>query len=107
MLTINDKSTLWLEKTESFLKKLAHTHTLYANPTSKEDHGKLYAIFDDFYDKVDFRTWKPPEHDERLWQLFRVKLDQIQTNILIHLAAEAYILALELVWQFIKGLHRD
>jgi len=74
--------TLWPEKTETFFKELAHTHTLYANPTSKEDHGKLCAIFDVFYDKTDFRSWKPPKHDERLWQLFRMKLDQIQINTL-------------------------
>ena len=65
-----------------FLKELAHTYSLYANPISKEDHEKLCAIFDEFYDKTDFRTLKPPKHDERLWQLFRGKLDQIQTEML-------------------------
>ncbi|PVH81588.1 hypothetical protein DL98DRAFT_570970 [Cadophora sp. DSE1049] len=76
------ETTLWPEKTEEFLKELAHTHALYANPICKEDHGKLCAIFDEFYEKTDFRTWKPPKHDERLWQLFRAKLDQIQTEML-------------------------
>lgn len=77
------QTTRWPEKTEVFLKELAHTHALYANPTSKEDHRKLCAIFDEFYLQTDFRTWKPPKHDERLWQLFRVKLDKIQTEMLL------------------------
>ncbi|KAG4442591.1 hypothetical protein IFR05_001921 [Cadophora sp. M221] len=77
------ETTRWPEKTEIFLKELAHTHALYANPTSKEDHGKLCSIFDEFYDKTDFRNWKPEKGDERLWQLFRAKLDQIQTGMLL------------------------
>ncbi|KAL5319873.1 hypothetical protein ACEPPN_012931 [Leptodophora sp. 'Broadleaf-Isolate-01'] len=81
-LTTN-ATTRWPEKTEIFLKELAHTHALYANPTSKEDHRKLCSIFDEFYDKTDFRNLKPEKGDERLWQLFRMKLDQIQTEMLL------------------------
>lgn len=70
------------EETTTFLQSLVRTHALYADPQTNEDHAKLLAIFDDFYDKTDFRTTKPPKHDERLWQLFRAKLDQIQGEML-------------------------
>ncbi|KAH7393519.1 hypothetical protein BKA64DRAFT_644262 [Cadophora sp. MPI-SDFR-AT-0126] len=75
------ETPVWREKTGAFLKELAHKHSLYANPTSKEDDGKLCAIFDEFYETIDLK-WRPPKHDERLWQFFRAELDQIQREML-------------------------
>ncbi|KAH7321860.1 hypothetical protein BKA65DRAFT_482295 [Rhexocercosporidium sp. MPI-PUGE-AT-0058] len=81
-LTLSHQTALLAEKSEIFLKELAHTHALYANPISEEDQGKLCSIFDEFYDKADFGDWKPPKGDEGLWQLFRGKLDRVQTEML-------------------------
>ena len=81
--TLPIQTTQWPETTEGFLRELIHTHALYTNPTSKEDYIKICSIFDEFYDKTDFQNWKPLKGDERLWQLFRVKLDQIQTEMLL------------------------
>ncbi|CZT46440.1 uncharacterized protein RSE6_06866 [Rhynchosporium secalis] len=72
------ETTNWPETTVNFLKKLVHTHALYTKPITPEDNRKLYCIYDEFYEKTDFRTYKPPKFDERLWQLFNVKLEQIQ-----------------------------
>ncbi|KAL2068308.1 hypothetical protein VTL71DRAFT_16406 [Oculimacula yallundae] len=77
------ETTRWPEKTAQFLKQLIHTHELYTNPISPQDQYKLYAIFSEFYEKTEFRTYKPPKDDKRLWQLFRAKLEQVQTEMRI------------------------
>ncbi|KAK0099691.1 hypothetical protein ONS95_013416 [Cadophora gregata] len=76
------KTIPWPEGAEVLLKRLAHIHALYANPTRPDEYKKLCFIFDEFYAKAEFSTWKPPKEDERLWQLFRGKLDQIQQEML-------------------------
>ncbi|KUJ19768.1 uncharacterized protein LY89DRAFT_666625 [Mollisia scopiformis] len=75
------QSITWPAPTVAFLKTLIIKHGLLGMAQTIAELAKLKAIFRDFYQKVDFPTYKPPHEDERLWLLFKSKVNDIQVEM--------------------------